>query len=179
MCRSDKSAPVPGKSHQPPDYFTTITAPGKETCCIHFLPVNSAGKEPFKKSDDFRYCNIASAYPGPPLPPVSRYSIPPEYTPGSQRSGPPRENKPESGSVSLFSLRVATGKHRYSLLFISCGEYGQSSSRLQKYGRFPPHQMVINGLWTALVFATCFYPSGPEKGCRNANIRPVFYDGDP
>jgi hypothetical protein len=92
---------------------------------------------------------------------------------------PPQENNPESGSVSLFFVRVATGKPRYSLLFVSCGEYGKSSSRLPKYGRFPSLQMALNGLSTALVFATYSGPSDPKKGCRNANMSPVFYDGDP
>jgi len=118
--------------------------------------------------------NTLSSPAQPVFPAIPRRSIH-----GFQRSGSPQENNPKSGSVSWFFARAATGKHRYSLLFISCGEYGQSSPRLPKYGRFPPCQTAINGLSTALVFAAYSRPSDPKKGCRNANMRLIFSDGDP
>jgi len=39
--------------------------------------------------------------------------------------------------------------------------------------------MVTNGLSAALVFTTYSGSSDPKKSYRNANMRPVFFDGDP
>jgi hypothetical protein len=113
---------------------------------------------------------------------------PPSPSPGDPPSEHPKIQKvriphkkitPNRAPFPWFFVRVANGKRRYSLLFISCGEYGQSSSRLPKYGRFPPRQMALNGLSTALVFATYSSSSDPKKGHRNANMRPGISDGDP
>ncbi len=65
-----------------------------------------------------------------------------------------------------FSFQVLPGKPRKTVIFGSRGNVGNKTLCLPKYGRFIPHIMTRNTLWTAPDFAiyfTCSRPINPAR----------------